>query len=115
MSEMIERVARALKQEIGRQLNAQPLPGEGNWTVTSNSWNPEGGTLNLSAMARAAITAMREPMDRMGNAAFEADLDIYFGYYIDGRPGSPAAQSPTTCKPRSTEGRRNEFVAQETC
>ena len=59
MSEMIERVARVLKQEIGRQLNAQPLPGEGNWIVTSNSWNPEGGTLNLSAMARAAITAMR--------------------------------------------------------
>ena len=74
---MIERVARALYNE-GR---GYPVEFE---TV---SWETQR---RFRKMARAAITAMREPMVRMENAAFEADLDIYFGYYIDGRPGSPA-------------------------
>lgn len=57
MNEMIQQVTDAVKAEIGRQLGARPLHGsESNWHATGDM-----GTLDLELVARAAITAMREP------------------------------------------------------
>jgi hypothetical protein len=41
-------------------------------------------------IARAAIAAMREPTVAMRDAPYSdaADMDIYWGYNADGRPGS---------------------------
>lgn len=38
---------------------------------------------------RAALAAMREPTDAMENSVYAAELDIYWGYSSDGRPGGP--------------------------
>lgn len=59
---MIERVATALKAEIGRQWDAKPLPGP---IDGSDDWSATGGTIGLAEMARAAIEAMREPTEGM--------------------------------------------------
>jgi hypothetical protein len=52
--DMIERVARAIKSEIGEQWDAQPLPGANN----PEDWSATGGTLDLITVARAAIEAI---------------------------------------------------------
>lgn len=54
----IERVALALNAELKRQWNGTPAPGR-EWDPTS--WTSSGGTIDLEAMARVAIAAMREP------------------------------------------------------
>lgn len=75
MSEMIGRVTAAIKKEIGRQLGAKPLHGD----QRSTDWHawgsfgpdPDAGTLNLELIARAAMSAMRDPTEQMireGNA-----------------------------------------------
>jgi hypothetical protein len=38
---------------------------------------------------RVALLALREPTEAMESAAFAADLDIYWSYEADGRPGGP--------------------------
>lgn len=65
MTEMVERVALAIKAEIGRAFDAQPLPGP----VGADDWSATGGVLNLEDVARAAIAAMREPTEAMAFAA----------------------------------------------
>lgn len=64
MSEMVERVARALKAEIGRQFDAAPLLGD----TTTGDWHATGGTIDLEECAREAITAMRVPTGFMVDA-----------------------------------------------
>ena len=65
--DMIERVARAIKSEIGEQWDAQPLPGANN----PEDWSATGGTLDLITVARAAIEAMREPTEEMLYAGYK--------------------------------------------
>ncbi len=62
MSEMIERVAMVIKGELGKALNATPLPGDPH---DHNDWSATGGSVNLEDIARAAISAMREPTEAM--------------------------------------------------
>jgi hypothetical protein len=61
MSEIIDRVALAMKAEIARQFGAKPLLGDSE----SGDWAATGGVLDLSQMARVAIEAMREPTEAM--------------------------------------------------
>jgi hypothetical protein len=42
-----------------------------------------------SEYARAAIEAMSEPTAAMVDAVFDRELDIYWSYKADGRPGGP--------------------------
>ncbi len=66
MSEMVQRVALAIKAEIGRQLGAVPLHGDKSSTdwYVPNTPDP-GSTLDLTAIGRCAIAAMREPTEGM--------------------------------------------------
>lgn len=68
MSEMIERVARALKDNLARQFDAKPLHGD----AASGDWHATGGTIELEEMARVAIEAMREPTVPMVKRGVEA-------------------------------------------
>jgi hypothetical protein len=58
LPEMLQRVATAIKAEIGRQLSATPIDQPGDWMAT-------GGTIDLEPVARAAIAAMRKPTPYM--------------------------------------------------
>jgi len=69
MSEMVERVALAICR--GRRYGC------------------DGECSECQAGARLAIAAMREPTEKMIAAPFEAELDIYWAYTADGRPGGP--------------------------
>jgi hypothetical protein len=50
----VERLARVLKAEIGRQWNAQPAPGPD----PRDDWVATGGTLDLSEAIRAVLAAL---------------------------------------------------------
>lgn len=39
-----------------------------------------GDFIDLDAIARAALVAIREPSEKMVQAAYDADLDIYWAY-----------------------------------
>jgi hypothetical protein len=43
----------------------------------------------LLGQCRAALLAIREPSEAVRDAAIDADLDIYWSYRADGRPGGP--------------------------
>lgn len=58
---MIERVATAIKAEMGRQFKAVPLSGD----TDSDDWTATGGSLDLRLVASAAIEAMRQPTEAM--------------------------------------------------
>lgn len=81
MSEMLSRVTQAIKAEIGRQLSAQPLHGDaasGDWTAKLTDWSPDGGSLDLEAISRVAIEAMREPTEEMYTyESFKSADDLY--------------------------------------
>lgn len=77
MSEMIDRVAKAI-------CDAE----NGIWNSLIGDWHTRISREKYSAMARAAIEAMREPTVAMEDAPYEASLDIYWSYNADGRPGS---------------------------
>lgn len=64
---MVERAALAIKAKV-------PL-GYGMTDVEASEY------------ARAVIEAMREPTEAMIKPTY--DLDVYWGYYADGRPGGP--------------------------
>jgi len=66
MTSPVEKVATAIKAEIGRQFDAQPLPGPPD---NSDDWSATGGVMDLELIARAAIEAMREPSEAMLDAA----------------------------------------------
>lgn len=51
----VERVARAIKTEIGRQFKATPAPPP----TRGDDWSATGGALDLVFVARAAIAAMK--------------------------------------------------------
>jgi hypothetical protein len=55
MSELIDRVAKAIKADMARQWEARP--------DKNGDWSCVGQTIDLSQMARAAIKAMREPTE----------------------------------------------------
>lgn len=59
MTTMLERAARALKGEIGKALDAKPLPFAGD----TGNWSAKGDmqTLDLEACVRAVLMAVREP------------------------------------------------------
>ena len=65
---MLEKVEAALVEEIARQVGATPIVYK---TPTKN------GELNLGSLARAAITAMREPTDEMVQAAARGVSDSF--------------------------------------
>jgi hypothetical protein len=63
---MIDRVAAAIKAEIGRQLLAQPLhDSKTDWHASIEDWSPNGGSLDLRKIARVAIETMQEPTKEM--------------------------------------------------
>jgi hypothetical protein len=90
-----EAITGAVKAEIGRQLNSQPLLGN----AESSDWHAEGGSLDLSQVADAVIATIAasgthvvvpvEPTEEMVDAALNAGLDIYFGYQANGAPSGP--------------------------
>ena len=63
--EMVERVALAINQEVKRQWNAAPAPGR---EFDPESWTATGGVIDLTAIARTTIKAMREPTKAMCRA-----------------------------------------------
>jgi hypothetical protein len=66
-------------ERVGEALSAQCMNEFG------STWNND---VRLR-LASSAIKAMREPTEPMAEAALNDDLDIYWSYYADGRPGSP--------------------------
>lgn len=71
MNEMVERVALALKAELGRSFDAHPLHGD----TSSGDWHATGGVIDLEECARVAITAMREPTGKMCVAAIIGEFE----------------------------------------
>ena len=55
----LEAVVAAIKAEIGRQFNATPLHHPGDWAARAD-WEPDGGSLDLTLVARAAVAAYEE-------------------------------------------------------
>ena len=55
-----EKLARAMRDEIGRQWNAKPIPGV---PEIADSWTAEGGTIDLEKVADAALDALMSPGD----------------------------------------------------
>lgn len=56
---MLEKAARALKEELGKALTAKPLLGDassGDWYSDSNS-----GSIDCVDLVRAVLSAIREP------------------------------------------------------
>lgn len=78
MSE-IERVARALRDEIGRQWNAHPIPGDAN----PDSWTATGGVLDLEVCVRAILIAIRTPSEAIVEAGAADRFDSRFQSYAD--------------------------------
>lgn len=68
---MLERAARALKDEIGKALDAKPLPFAGD----TGNWSAKGDmqTLDLEACVRAVLMAVRD----LG----EAECERVRGYF----------------------------------
>ena|ERR1051326_1749062 len=62
MSETIQRVARAIKAEIGSQMGAISYRGPGGH---GEDWSASGGVIDLEKVARVAIMAMREVTGEM--------------------------------------------------
>ena len=83
MSDMIERVARAM-----HHAECQPHREH---TGYGDTWQWEDAMPAVRerhlAAARAAIEAMREPTEEMVESV--RDHDNYWGYYADGRPSGP--------------------------
>lgn len=81
MSEMIERVARAICKAQGiddADARAQLHPaGE---VALWETRTPE---------ALAAIQAMREPTEAMTSSIYDKDFDIFWAYRANGSPGAP--------------------------
>jgi hypothetical protein len=50
--ESVEKVARVIKDEMGRQWNAHTIPGDAN----PDSWTATGGVLDLERVAQACLT-----------------------------------------------------------
>ena len=88
MSEMVERVARAVFEAIPHQ-DARVKDKVRYFTWESYCEEAPTFAEQIRGQARAAIAAMREPTNTMVAAALDANLDIYWGYYADERPGGP--------------------------
>ena len=58
---MIEELAKELKDEIGRQWGAHPIPGD----ASPASWTAQGNVLDLEQCVRAILTRLREPTKEM--------------------------------------------------
>lgn len=69
MTTMIEKVARAIFEACNRQ---DPVAGFG-YADADGGKTVLDGAYDLTAIARAAITAMREPTDGMDDAAYDSD------------------------------------------
>ena len=60
---MLEKIARAIQADIGRQFNATtPAPG---LPDDGSSWTATGGEVDCVRVARAALLALREPDEGM--------------------------------------------------
>lgn len=58
---MREKIARAIKSEIGKQFSARPLLGD----TSSGDWYATGGSLDLMNVATAVLEALKEPTPEM--------------------------------------------------
>ena len=79
---MMERLARVLRDDIGRQWNAHPIPGDAN----PASWTATGGALELEECVRAILTELREPSDDLGYIGIAA-AERYDGWDGQMKPG----------------------------
>lgn len=79
----LERAAKAIYETLDGDRRGHPL------SSLRRSVGPEtgfegrcyiDGFVDLKAIARAAIVAIREPSEKMVQAAYDADLDIYWAY-----------------------------------
>ena len=67
---MREQIARAIKTEIGRQLNSRPLHGH------DSDWHADGGTLDLELCADAVLAELETPDEIVGAlTALVAQID----------------------------------------
>lgn len=83
MTTMLERAARALKGEIGKALDAKPLPFAGD----TGNWSAKGDmqTLDLEACVRAVLMAVREPDEATQNAGVNAASNVFGGWADEGQ------------------------------
>lgn len=83
MNELVERVARALSLEVKRQWNGQVVIKELN---DPTSWSAEGGSLDLTELAKAAIRALPGDWVSVGERLPELkEGDVLVSRYIPGR------------------------------
>jgi hypothetical protein len=68
-NEAIEAAARAIKSELGRQFNAQPIHPD----PAVDDWSATGGEINLTDLALAAAPALMEEGARL---ALEAAAEL---------------------------------------
>jgi hypothetical protein len=75
--DMVVHVATAIKDALGKAMNAKPLLGD----ASSGDWYTEGeaGSINLEDVSRTAIAAMREPTEAMLERRRSVDNDEYIG------------------------------------
>lgn len=74
MSEMIERVAKAIQAELRRQGKLYPFPPEE--PDPAKLMMPTGECADLSAVVRAALLEIREPTGAMCGAGADADPSL---------------------------------------
>ena len=71
--DVLEAMALVIKAEIGRQMDAAPLPGAG---CDPKDWTATGGVIDLELVVHAALTTvldhMEKPSDFMTASGFEA-------------------------------------------
>lgn len=84
----LERATAALKAEIGRALDAKPLPFAGE----TGNWSAKGDmqTLDLEVCARAVLMAVRELPDKILNEHLHDNEYGYSMYYEGWQPAIDA-------------------------
>lgn len=78
MSEMVERVAIAIRESFKSQMKGGPIPGD----ASPESWasSGDGGVIDCVAVASAVFAALREPTKAMMPAGLEG---IRFNMDVD--------------------------------
>lgn len=102
MGDLVERVAIAIKDELGKAMNAKPLLGD----TSSGDWYAEdAGSINLEDVARAAIKAMQgDPAPVPGMTKTESL--IY--RFLEANPGTNSRNAIYDAVYANRDGRRIE-------
>lgn len=68
---MVEKMARAMAEDMQRQLDAKPIPGD----PPGHSWTASGGVIDMVQVARAGMLAMRKLNSPMAGAGYRALME----------------------------------------